>query len=114
MMAGGWSRRQFLQNAALTGAGVWLASGQGEAQQERKEKPVKDKLTLGIIGVANRGGDNLQGVQDQNIVALCDIDDNYLAAVKQRFPQADTYNDFRKLLERKDLDAVVISTPDHV
>src|SRR5262249_39381786 len=75
---------------------------------------IKDKLNLGIIGVSNRGGDNLQGVGDQNIVALCDIDDNYLAAVKQRYPDAATYNDFRKLLERKDLDAVVISTPDHI
>jgi predicted dehydrogenase len=73
-----------------------------------------DKLNLGIIGVANRGGDNLAGVSGQNIVALCDIDDNYLARRRSEFPQAKTYNDFRKLIEHKGLDAVVVSTPDHV
>src|SRR5215470_640741 len=99
-MAERWSRRQFLQQATLTGAGVLLASGTVSAQQEPKEKSpqgIKDKLNLGIIGVANRGGDNLQGVGDQNIVALCDIDDNYLADAKQRFPMAETYNDCRKM-----------------
>lgn len=78
-----------------------------------KRRPANEKLNLGIVGVANRGGDNLNGVAEQNVVALCDIDDNYLAAAKQRFPMAETYNDFRKMMERKDLDAVVVSTPDH-
>ncbi len=105
------TRRQFLQHSLATGAGLALAARSGSAQ---KASP-GEKLNLGIIGVANRGGDNLNGVaeQNQNIVALCDIDDNYLAAAKQRFPMAETYNDFRKMLERKDLDAVVVSTPDH-
>src|SRR2546423_13618937 len=103
------TRRQFLQSSMATGAGVVLGAGSTMAQ---KTSP-GDKLNLGIIGVNNRGGDNLNGVAEQNIVALCDIDDNYLAAAKQRFPMAETYNDFRKMLERKDLDAVVVSTPDH-
>ncbi len=76
-------------------------------------KSPNEKLNIGIIGVANRGGDNLNGVQNENIVALCDIDDTYLASAKSRFPKAETYNDFRIMLERKDLDAVVVSTPDH-
>src|SRR5437588_13034727 len=98
------TRREFLGRSLAAGAGVMLAARRGQAI---------DKLNLGIIGVAGRGGDNLNGVADQNIVALCDIDDNYLAAAKMRFPLAETYNDFRKMLERKDLDAVVVSTPDH-
>jgi predicted dehydrogenase len=54
-------------------------------------------------------------VAGENIVALCDVDDNYLGAAGQRFPQAAKYNDFRKLLEtEKTLDAVVVSTPDHI
>src|SRR5262249_30241665 len=109
-MAEQWSRRQFLQQAALTGTGAWLASESAQAQQEKQDaarKGITDRLNIGVIGVSNRGGDNLNGVGDQNIVAICDIDDNYLAAVKQRFPNAVTYNDFRKMLERKDLDAVV-------
>lgn len=103
------TRRQFLQHSIAAGAGVVLTARATSAQ---KLAP-SDKLNLGIIGVANRGGDNLNGVAEQNIVALCDIDDNYLAAAKLRFPMAETYNDFRKMLERKDLDAVVVSTPDH-
>lgn len=103
------TRRQFLQRSALTGMAAWLAAEEASAQTTA----TKDRLNLGIIGVAGRGADNLAGVQDQNIVALCDIDDNNLAGAVKQFPQARTYNDFRKLLEQKDLDAVVISTPDH-
>src|SRR5579872_3484566 len=104
------TRRQFLHASIAAGAAVALAPQRSCAQQI---KGANGKLNLGIVGVNNRGGDNLNGVQGENIVALCDIDDNYLAAAKQRFPMAEAYNDFRKMLERKDLDAVVVSTPDH-
>jgi len=66
-----------------------------------------------MIGVANRAGDDLKEVSSENIVALCDIDDNYLAVAKQKYPQAKTYNDFRRLLHQKEIDAVVVATPDH-
>ena len=72
-----------------------------------------DKLNLGVVGVAGRGGDNLRGVSGENIVALCDVDVRNLEAAAKQFPKARTYRDFRKLLESKDLDALVISTPDH-
>src|SRR5207237_5348740 len=49
----------------------------------------------------------------ENIVALCDVDDNNLKAAALKYPMAKTYNDFRKLMDRKDLDAIVIGTPDH-
>jgi predicted dehydrogenase len=99
----------------MAGAGLFLASeGASALPISSKDISSKDKLNLGIIGVNNRGADNLEGVSSQNIVALCDIDDNYLGAVAQKFPQAKTYNDFRKLLEQKDIDAVVVSTPDHM
>lgn len=104
------NRRQFLRNTALTGAGVWLA---GNAGAQRKVSP-NEKLNIGAIGIANQGAYDLGNVTSQNIVALCDIDDNYLAAAKQQLPNAETYNDYRKLLERKDLDAIVIATPDHM
>jgi predicted dehydrogenase len=103
------TRRQFMQTATLAGAGVVLAGPKAFG------KPISpnEKLNIGIIGVANRGGDNLAGVRSQNIVALCDIDDNYLGSASTQFPSAKTYNDFRKLLEQKDIDAIVVSTPDH-
>lgn len=72
-----------------------------------------EKLNLGVIGVGGRGGDNLRGVAQENIVALCDIDDKRLGAAAQQFPGAKTFSDFRQVLELKDIDAVVVSTPDH-
>src|SRR5437879_2220550 len=108
LMTHALNRRQFIrQTAAATGA--WLVSVQAHA---RKLSP-NDRLRIGMIGVANRAAADLQEVSAENIVALCDIDDNYLAAVKQKHPSAKTYNDFRRLLDRQDLDAVVIGTPDH-
>ena len=99
------NRRQFIrQTAAATGA--WLVSLQAHA---RKLSP-NERLNIGMIGVANRAGADLQEVSTENIVALCDIDDNYLAAVKEKYPSAKTYNDFRRLLDQKDIDAVVVGT----
>src|SRR5436190_16853391 len=102
------NRRQFIsQTAAATG--VWLVGVQAHA---RRLSP-NDKLNIGMIGVANRAGADLQEVSTENIVALCDIDDNYLSAVKEKYPSAKTYNDFRRLLDQKGIDAVVVGTPDH-
>src|SRR5207249_2732578 len=58
-------------------------------------------------------GDDLKEVSSENIVALCDIDDRYLDAAKQKYPRAKTYNDFRRLLDQRDIDAIVVGTPDH-
>ena len=51
----------------------------------------------------------------ENVVAVCDIDDNNLAAVARRYPKAKAYVDFRKMLDEmhKSIDAVMVSTPDH-
>ncbi|MBA4147456.1 MAG: Gfo/Idh/MocA family oxidoreductase [Verrucomicrobia bacterium] len=102
------SRRIFLRNSSIAAATFWIGSS-----AFGKGKSPNDKLNIGIIGTANRAGSNISGVKHQNIVALCDVDDNYLAAASARFPEAKKYNDFRKLLEQKDIDAVVISTTDH-
>ena len=72
-----------------------------------------DKLNIGVVGVAGRGAGNLKGVSGENIAALCDVSARNLAGAAGKFPRAKTYSDFRKMLEQKDLDAVVCSTPDH-
>ena len=105
------TRRHFLQWTTLGGAGFWLGT-QGLASAARRLS-ANEKLNIGVVGVAHRGGANLSGVAHENIVALCDVDDALLAAAAQKFPQAKTYNDFRQMLDRKDLDAVVCSTADH-
>jgi predicted dehydrogenase len=103
------TRRQFLQTSAAITAGYWVAGGVTAAETDSPN----EKLNIGIVGVNNRGRANTGGVSSQNIVALCDIDENYLAGAAKNFPKASKYSDWRKLLEQKDLDAVVCSTADH-
>jgi predicted dehydrogenase len=103
------TRRQFLKHAAGAAAGISLAPA-----IFADAKSPNEKLDIGVIGTANRAAEDIEGVQGENIVALCDVDDMYLANVAKRFPKAEKHNDFRKLLDRKDLDAVVVGTPDHI
>jgi predicted dehydrogenase len=73
-----------------------------------------DKLNIGVIGVQNRAWANLTSVAHENIVALCDVDTNYLARAGDHFKGAKRFVDFREMLAADlDLDAVVVSTPDH-
>jgi predicted dehydrogenase len=102
-------RRTFLKRGAATGAGlVVLKSGILKAGQSPNEK-----LNIAIIGVGGRGGSNMNHVKNENIVALCDVNENNLAGAAKRFPRAKTYKDWRKCLDQKDIDAVVCSTTDH-
>lgn len=101
------SRRSFLAHGATTFCAL---SAPALAAPTRTRR---DKLNLGVIGVANRGKDNLDGVAHENIVALCDVDARYLAQAGERFKDAKRFADFRELLQLPNLDAVVVSTPDH-
>jgi predicted dehydrogenase len=108
-MSGKTSRRTFLKTAAIAGAGlVILKSGTLKAGESPNAK-----LGMAIIGVGGRGGANMKGVQGERIVALCDLNAEALKRAAQQFPEAKTYDDWRKCLEQKDIDAVVCSTTDH-
>ncbi len=73
-----------------------------------------DKLHVAGIGVGSKGAVNLNNIVGQNIVALCDVDWQYAGPVFERYPEAKRWKDFREMLEKqKDIDAVVIATPDH-
>ncbi len=102
------NRRQFLKNTTLAGVGVWVAGG-GRAVG----KSPNEKLNIGVIGSDGRGGSNTRSVASENIVALCDVDSKRLAKALAKNPKAKTYRDWRKLLEQKDIDAVLVSTTDH-
>jgi predicted dehydrogenase len=106
-----FSRRQFIGKSSAAAAGLFFI-GKSSSFGRNKISP-NEKLNIGVIGVEHRAGADLKEVSSQNIVALCDVDDNYLTAVGKNYPGAKTYNDFRKLLEQKDIDAVVVGTPDH-
>ena len=105
----GIPRRAFLKSSLLGTAGFWIGTSAGLA----RGYPANGRLNIGVIGTINRAGANLHAVSGENIAALCDIEDKLLAAVHEKFPQAKTYTDFRKMLGQKNLDAVVVSTPDH-
>jgi len=104
------TRRRFLARTASSASGLWLLS---VAPGVARAASANGKLNIGMVGVAHRAADNLKEVATENIVALCDVEDAYLAKASKEYPGAKTYNDFRRLLDRKDIDAVVVATPDH-
>ncbi len=104
-------RRRFLQqSAAALAAGYFIA----ESKAQESSSP-NERLDIAAVGVANKGGHNLEQLASQNIVALCDVDENFLRQAALRFPQARQYRDYRKMLEAEAnrVQAVVVSTADH-
>ena len=102
------TRREFLKQSLTAGAGLLLLKSWAKGQSPN------EKLNIAVIGVGGRGWDNLRGVAGENIVALCDVDLNNLANAAKVFPNARLWVDYRRMFDRqKDIDAVVISTPDH-
>ena len=105
------TRREFLGSGTLAGAGFWLASRTVWTEM----KSPNEKLNIAGIGAGGKGADDLRKVSSENIVAICDVDEQQAAGSFKRFPRAKRYKDFRVMLERQpEIDAVTISTPDHV
>ena len=78
-----------------------------------------DRLNLVAIGSGGKGFGDIRNAYDKganNVVALCDVDSKAASRAKELFPKAQFFKDFRVMLEKmnKDIDAVTISTPDHV
>jgi predicted dehydrogenase len=108
------TRRHFLRETAALAAAAGLP---GLLPAADKPAPPGERVNLGVIGVAGRGADNLAGVAAAglaNVVALCDVHVGRAAEARKQFPRATFSQDFRRLLDQKDVDAVVISTPDHM
>ena len=111
----GWTRREVLRGGAALSLAAGMAHGAGarSAAESARLGRGAEPLRLGIIGVANRGRANLDAVAGERIVALCDVDGGYLKSALERFPDAAGFADFRRMLDQAELDAVVVSTPDH-
>ncbi|MHB8972889.1 MAG: Gfo/Idh/MocA family protein [Pirellulaceae bacterium] len=105
------SRRDMLRTAAVA-AGVWTTYGSLSFGQSNSPN---EKLNIAAIGIGGRGGDDVNGVAHENLVALCDVDETRAAANFQKFPQAKRFKDFRRMLDEihSQIDAVVIGSPDH-
>jgi len=104
------SRRQFMGTAMVAAFTIVPRKVLGGP----RNIPPSEKLNIAGIGIGGRGEGDLHECGSENIVALCDVDDNYAARVFKKYPNAQKYHDFRKMLDKeKSIDAVVIATPDH-
>ena len=93
------NRRDFLKSSGVGAAGLIL--GAPSAFSSTRPLSANDKLNIGVIGVAARGGENLAAVgATENIVALCDVDEQRLNAAAQKYPNARPYRDFRRLIDQ--------------
>src|SRR6516225_2890745 len=103
------TRRDFAKTAAAAGLATALSAA--------RVLGANDRLRLGFIGLGNRGDQVLDAFlkhKDCEVAAICDLYQPYLDfAAKKIGGKPQQFHDYRKLLDRKDLDAVVICTPDH-
>jgi len=107
-------RRRFLQSALAAGTAIPAAQLlTRSAVAAARTKSPNERLKLAVIGLGPRGLDNLREVSSQNIVALCDVDAARLGATAAKHPDSKRFDDFRRVLDLKGLDGVVVATPDH-
>jgi predicted dehydrogenase len=79
-----------------------------------EQAPPSEKLNIAGVGVGGMGAADLRILASENIVALCDVHEKYAGKTFQEYPKAKTYRDYREMLDKqKDIEAVLIATPDH-
>lgn len=116
------SRRSFLGGSAIAAAAFTIVPSHVLGGPGKKAP--SDKLNIACVGVGGKGKTDIEGVSSENIVALCDVDQVEFDSFEEeqadkpelmaQFNKAKKYRDFRVMLDKeKDIDAVVISTPDH-
>ena len=103
-----FSRRSFIKSSSLASTGLIFIPG------FLKNSP-NNRLNVAVIGVGGRGKANWSKIPKENIVALCDVDDNRAASGYEMFPKVKKFKDFRVMFDQmaKEIDAVIITTPDH-
>jgi predicted dehydrogenase len=103
------SRRDFVGGAAATAMAFTFVPSRVFAQ------PPSNKLNIAGIGIGGMGQNNVRACRDENIVALCDVDEKYAGKVFKAYPDAKVWYDFREMLDKqKEIEAVIVATPDHL
>ncbi|MBM3474993.1 MAG: Gfo/Idh/MocA family oxidoreductase [Armatimonadetes bacterium] len=109
------TRRSFLHTTAAALAAPYVVPARALGQGDKD--PANERITMGFIGVGGMGGGHLGGMvgnRGVEVLAVCDVDEERRNSAKARVGgQCAAYNDYRELLDRDDIDSVVISTPDH-
>lgn len=107
------SRRSFLRGTALASTAFMIVPS--HVLGLNGKVPPSEKLNIAGIGIGGQGGVDLEQLSSENIVALCDVDAAHAAHTFKKYPKAKVHTDFRKMLEeQKDIDAVMVATPDHL
>jgi len=109
--AGPTSRRLTRRTFTGLAAGFFVGAGHAIARQDGPA----DRLSVAVIGLGGQGSANLRAMKGQNIVALCDVDETRAGKAFAEHPRARRFTDFRAMFDavEKEIDAVVVSTPDH-
>ncbi len=108
------NRRRFLKQSAVAG-GLLVTGVHGRSSVLARSNSPNEKLNIAAIGTGNRAAADIAGCASQNIVALVDVDSNFLDTAAQTHKNARKYRDFRVMLEKEadKIDAVIVGTPDH-
>lgn len=112
LMSNRTSRRRFLKSSIAAGAGFWVA---GRPSYAESRSP-NDKLSIACVGIGGRGAGNVEGMMGENIIALCEVDEVRGNEMLKRLPDVAKFADYRVMFDKlhKQIDAVVVSTPDHM
>jgi predicted dehydrogenase len=106
------TRRQFLGGTTVSAATFMIVPG--AVLGLRGAPGANAKLNLAGIGIGGQGAGDLGQMESENIVALCDVDKNHAAHTFRRYPKAQQFTDYRQMLDQmKEIDGVVVGTPDH-
>ncbi|HTM48052.1 MAG TPA: Gfo/Idh/MocA family oxidoreductase [Bryobacteraceae bacterium] len=117
MARDGFTRRHFFYGSLLAGAVPTGGFGSKPSLKTLGYKSPNEKLNVASIGAGGKAASDIRGVAPtENIVALCDVDDNRAQPIFTEFDKAHRYRDFRVMLdkEQNNIDAVIVTIPDHM
>lgn len=116
-ISAGLSRREFFKNIGMIGGGGLLLSSFPWLQScsaDDKKLVAKEKVRIGFIGTGSRGQyhlNNMKEIPNADVVALCDNYEPNLKAASAIYPKAKTFDDYRRVLEMPEVQAVMIAVP---